>query len=251
MFLVPSPKRKLTTLAPELQMSSKNFRLGIVSCVSGGRDDQGRMLCHVSMGRLIDRFCETFPNTKLALPVLPQFHPKKMNYQVRLPEDRVVALPPLGSVLRSQRYYFQTRRILKNFARSVDVLFIRTPFQLPAALRNLGTPKLVHVVGDPAEVVAASNDYRGLVRRLALVAANRSNATLARAIAEPMTRAATNGQELWDRLGCRAGRVVVSSCISESETPAPPQLPTWRSAADPVRGLPASGEGRQLLARGV
>ncbi len=198
-------------------MTATNFRLGIISCVAGARDPQGRVFCNHSMGRLIDRFCSALPGAKLCLPMLPQFHPKKMNYELRLPEDRIVALPPLGSVLRSQRYYFQTRRILKQFARDADVLFIRAPFQLPAALRNLGTPKLVHVVGDPTEVVAASNDYRGLMRRVAQIAAHRSNATLARAIAEPMTRAATNGQELWDRLRCRDGRVVVSSCISETE----------------------------------
>ncbi len=198
-------------------MTSNNFRLGIISAAVGARDAEGRLFCNHSVGRLIDRFCQVLPGVRLCLPLLPTVQPKKLNHEILLPSDQVVALPPLGSVLRSQPYYFQTRRILKNFSRDVDVLFIRTPFQLPAALRNLGTPKLVHVVGDPFEVVAASNDYRGIVRRVALLAANRANASLARTIAEPMTRAATNGQELWDRLGCRDGRVVVSSCISESE----------------------------------
>jgi glycosyltransferase involved in cell wall biosynthesis len=169
------------------------------------------------MGRIIDRFCQAIPGAKLCLPVLKEFHPKQMNHEVLLPKEDVVDLPPLGSVMRSQLYYLSTRRILREFARSVDVLFIRAPFQLPIALRNLRTPKLVHVVGNPGEVVAASTDYRGLMRRVALLAADRSNATLGRTIAEPMTRAATNGRELWDLLRCRDGRVVVSSCISETE----------------------------------
>lgn len=198
-------------------MTSSNPRLGIVSCVSGGRDDQGRLCTHVSMGRLIDRFCESFPGAKLALPVLPQFNPKMMNHEIRLPRERVVELPPLQSVIRSQQHYFATRRMLKEFARSVDLLFLRTPFQLPAAIRNLHTPKLVHVVGNPGEVVAASSDYRGLMRRLALLAAHRASATLRRTIAEPMTRVATNGEELWKHLNCKHGRVVVSSSISEKE----------------------------------
>jgi len=140
-----------------------------------------------------------------------------MNHEIRLPSDRITALPPLETVLRSQAHYFQTRRALKSFARSVDVLFIRAPFQLPAALRNLGTPKVVHVVGNPGEVIAASSDYRGFMRRIALLAAHRSSAILKRTIAEPMTRVVTNGEELWNLLNCQHGRVVVSSCISETE----------------------------------
>jgi glycosyltransferase involved in cell wall biosynthesis len=50
-----------------------------------------------------------------------------------------------------------------------------------------------------------------------LHAADRSTATIRRLIAEPQTRAVTNGRQLWDLLGCRHGRVVVSSCLYERE----------------------------------
>jgi glycosyltransferase involved in cell wall biosynthesis len=140
-----------------------------------------------------------------------------MNHVVQVPADDVVALPPLVSVMRSQAYHFSTRRILRQFASSVDLLFVRVPFPLPTALLGLGRPKLVHVVGNPREVISASSDYRGLWKRLALHVADRSTATLRRLIAEPMTRAATNGRELWELLGCREGRVVVSSCLHEHE----------------------------------
>lgn len=198
-------------------MTSQDLRLGIVSASVAARDPDGRLFCNHSVGRLIDRFSQALPGAKLCLPVVPTFQPKKMNHEIRLPNDRIVALPPLESVLRSQAHYFQTRRALRSFAREVDVIFIRAPFQLPAALCNLGTPKVVHVVGNPGEVIAVSSDYSGLMRRVALLAARRSSATLKRTIAEPMTRVVTNGEELWNLLNCQKGRVVVSSCISETE----------------------------------
>jgi glycosyltransferase involved in cell wall biosynthesis len=36
-------------------------------------------------------------------------------------------------------------------------------------------------------------------------------------VAEPNTRTVTHGQELWQLLGCREGRTIVSSCIYERE----------------------------------
>src|SRR5690349_13600850 len=95
------------------------FRLGIISCIAGSRDAEGRLFTHQSVGCLIERFAQAIPNTKLCFPYSPQFHPKTMTYQVGLPDESVVPLPPLGSVLRSQKYYFQTRRMLKAFARDV------------------------------------------------------------------------------------------------------------------------------------
>jgi glycosyltransferase involved in cell wall biosynthesis len=140
-----------------------------------------------------------------------------MNHVVDVPPADVVALPPLRTTMSSQIYAIPTRRIVRQFAASVDVLLVRVPFQIDRALLGLNTPKLVHVVGNPYEVVLASSDYRGPMRWAALRFAAHSNSVVRRMIAEPKTRAATNGRQMWDLLGCREGRVVVSSCIFESE----------------------------------
>ena len=193
-----------------------DFRLGIVSCLAAARDAQGRLLCNHSIGRLIDMLRERVPGARLCIPILPEPQ-SNMKHVLTFPPEDVVDLPPLRSVIRSQPYYFQTSRIIRDFARTVDVLFIRVPFQIPTALRGLRTPKLLHVAGNPYQVIAASSDYRGLMKQLALRFAAHSNATLRRLAAEPLTRVASNGSEMWDVMRCREGRVVVSSCIYERE----------------------------------
>jgi glycosyltransferase involved in cell wall biosynthesis len=199
-----------------MAMPSTDLRLGVISGVAAARDGAGRVLSQPAMGRLLDRIRDLVPRTKLCVPVVPERQPA-MCHAINFPPQDVVALPPLRSVIRSQAYYFQTRRIVRRFANSVDVLFIRVPFQIHSVLLGLQTPKLVHVAGNVYDVVAASSDYRGLMRALALRVAARSNATIRRMIAEPMTRVATNGRQMWDLLNCRDGRVVVSSCIYERE----------------------------------
>ena len=124
---------------------------------------------------------------------------------------------PLKSVIRSQVYYFQTRRILRQFARKVDVLFIRVPFQLPTALLDLGKPKLLHVAGNPYKVIAASSDYHGLMKRLALGFAAHSNRTLQRMVGRAEDPRRHERRRNVGRARCRAGRVVVSSCLYERE----------------------------------
>jgi glycosyltransferase involved in cell wall biosynthesis len=193
-----------------------DFTLGIISCLPAARDEQGRLLCNHSIGRLLDMLRENVPRAKLCIPILPEPQSNMMHVLGFPPED-VVDLPPLKSVMRSQAYFFRTRRMLRRFARGVDVLFIRVPFQIPLAVSGLGTPKLLHVAGNPYNVIAASSDYHGLMKQLALRFAAHSNATLRRMVAEPMTRVATNGGEMWDILRCREGRIVVSSCIYQRE----------------------------------
>jgi glycosyltransferase involved in cell wall biosynthesis len=193
-----------------------DFRLGIICSMPAARDAQGRLVCNHSIGRLLDMFREMLPGTKLCIPILPHLN-DSISHALSFPPEDVTELPPLSSVMRSQAYYFQTRSIVRRFARSVDVLFIRLPFQIPTALLGLGTPKLLHSVGNTHKVIAASSDYRGLMKRLALTFAAHSNATQRRMVAEPMTRAVTNGGEMWEFLRCRDGRVVVSSCLYERE----------------------------------
>ncbi len=196
--------------------SCPDFRLGIISCLPAARDGKGGLVCNHSIGRLVDLLRDANPGTKLCLPLLPEPQ-SHMRHTLNFPAEDIVPLPPLKSVISSQRYYFQTRRILRQFARQVDVLFIRWPFQIPTALVGLRTPKLLHVVGNAYKVIAASSDYRGVMKRLALAYAAHSNRTVQRMVAEPHTRVATNGAEMWDVLHCRAGRVVVSSCLYERE----------------------------------
>ena len=195
---------------------TSSVRLGIVCCIPAVRDGEGRLICHPSIGRMLDMLRERLPGAKLCIPVLDE-PTGDLKHVLSFPREDVTELPALKSVIRSQVYYFQTRTILRRFARSVDRLFIRVPFQLPRALLGLQTPKLLHVVANPQQIISCSSDYRGLVRRLALRFAEHSNATMRRLVAEPMTRVATNGEELWNLLQCRDGRVVVSSCLYQDE----------------------------------
>ncbi|HTM52897.1 MAG TPA: glycosyltransferase [Pirellulales bacterium] len=194
----------------------KSYQLGIISCLPAARDGQGGLVCNHSIGRLLDMLRQLVPGAKLCIPVLdnPQ---RNMMHRLGFPAEDVTALPPLRSVTSAQRYFFSTRRTVRQFARQVDALFIRVPFQIPTALVGLQTPKLLHVAGNPYEVIAASSDYRGIMKRVALAFAAHSNATLRRMAAEPNTRVATNGAEMWKIMRCRHGRVVVSSCIYQRE----------------------------------
>ena len=195
---------------------SPQFRLGIISCLPAAPDGQGGLVCNRSMGRLWDLLREGCPGAKLCLPILPEPE-AHMRHTLNFPPQDIFPLPPLKSVIRSQIYYFPTRRLVRQFARQVDVLFIRVPFQLPRSLLALGTPKLLHVAGNPYNVIAVSSDYRGLWKKVALAFASHSIRTLRRMAAEPHTRVASNGAEMFDLLGSRQGRVVVSSCLHERE----------------------------------
>ncbi|HTU24591.1 MAG TPA: glycosyltransferase family 4 protein [Pirellulales bacterium] len=165
---------------------------------------------------MFDLLRDALPGTKLCLPMLAAPEPN-LRHRLSFPAEDIFALPPLRSVIRSQVYYFRTRQLVRRFASQVDVLFIRCPFQLPTALLGLRKPKLLHIVGNAYNVIVASSDYRGLMKRLALFYAAHSNRTLRRMVGEPDTRVASNGSEMWDLLGCRAGRVVVSSGLYRDE----------------------------------
>jgi glycosyltransferase involved in cell wall biosynthesis len=193
-----------------------NFRLGIICSVPAVREADGGLTCNHAIGRLLDELRRSVPGAKLAIPILRQGH-KSMSHRLEFKPDEVTDLPPLKTVMDSQKYLFATRRILRQFAKRFDVLFVRVPFQVPVALRHLGTPKLLHVISNPTEVVAASSDYHGLKRLLAVRFAAHSNATMRRLAAEPHTRVASNGSEMWDLLRAKRGRVVVSSCLYERE----------------------------------
>jgi glycosyltransferase involved in cell wall biosynthesis len=193
-----------------------DYRLGIVCCVPAAYNAQGRLCVNHGIGRLLDAMRGMVPGARLCVPVLPTWEPY-MIHAVDFPRPDVVELPPLESVMRSQHHFFKTRRIVREFARTVDVLFIRLPFQIPLAVAGLRKPKLLHVVGNAYNVIEASSNYRGIMKKLALRFAAHCNATIRRMVHEPMTRVATNGSEMWDLLDCHQGRVVVSSCIYQRE----------------------------------
>jgi glycosyltransferase involved in cell wall biosynthesis len=75
----------------------------------------------------------------------------------------------------------------------------------------------MHVVANAYDIIAASSNYRGVMKPLATRYAAHMNATFRRMAQEPMTRVATNGREMWNLLDCREGRVVVSSCIHQRD----------------------------------
>ena len=83
------------------------------------------------------------------------------------------------------------------------MLFIRVPFQIPSALLRPGTPKLLHVAGNPYNVIAASSDYHGLMklRRAGVRGTLHSTSTPHGGRAADPGR--HNGGEMWDVMACR------------------------------------------------
>lgn len=192
------------------------LRIGILSGTPAYRDDAGRVWLNHSIARLLEILRTYLPRTTVCLPMTVAKE-SAQNHVLQIPNEAVVDLPPLVSTLHAQRYAWQTRRIVRQFAADVDLLFIRLPFQLPQALRGLTTPKLLHVVGNTRKVIDASTAYHPLMKKLAQWFASRTDAATQRLAAEPHTRIVTNGREMWDQLGCRRGRVVVSSCLARDE----------------------------------
>jgi glycosyltransferase involved in cell wall biosynthesis len=193
-----------------------NVRLGIITGTTAFREPSGALWVNHSIGRLCEELRLRFPGARICLPVLSQ-RQANMNHRLEFPESDVTALPPLASTIKAQRYARRTRSVIRNFAAEIDALFVRLPFQVPRALLNLAPPKLLHVVSNPLEVVRASADYAGPKRWLARAFAAHSNRVMRRLAAEPRTRVCTNGDEMWQLLDARHGRVVVSSCLRRSE----------------------------------
>lgn len=158
---------------------------------------------------------ERFPDSRICIPVCamePHFR-----QALDIHEANIEPLPPLRSTIKAQKYFFQVGSTIRRFAKSVDLLYIKLAFTIPRALKGLNKPKLLHVVGDTREIVRVSSDYRGMWRLLARAQAQDMERTVRQLVAEPATRTATHGQDLWDRLGCNRGRVVISSCLYEHE----------------------------------
>ncbi len=193
-----------------------NTRLGIILGAPSACGADGRVHTAHAQGRLIDAIAERTAGARLCVPILPEVD-RAMTHVVQIDPKDVVKLPALRSTIHAQRHFFSSRRILRQFAQSVDVLFIRVPFQMPRALLGLQRPKLLHVAGDPTEVIKISADYRGLKRIAAERFARDGHATMQRLVEEPNTRVATNGADMWEKLKCHAGRVVVSSCLYQHE----------------------------------
>jgi glycosyltransferase involved in cell wall biosynthesis len=195
---------------------SRGRRLGIISGSPAFRDAGSGVWLNHSIARLFEALRERIPLAKLCLPITRSRDPHQ-NHELKFPGDAVVDLPPLASTLKAQTHYWATRRIIRRFAADCDLLFVRLPFQLPTALHGLRRPKLLHVVGNAREVIAASTSYGPFLKKLALGFAAHTERSMKRLVAEPNTRVATNGTEMWQRLRCRHGRVVVSSCLRRGE----------------------------------
>lgn len=192
------------------------LRLGIITGGVSTRDESGQIILNFALGRLLEAIKKEFPNAKVCLPVLTEKR-DAMNHILQFPNESIVELPPLGTTVESQKYYRQTRKIIKQFANDSDLLLVRLPFQIPRCLFGLKKPKLLHVVSNPYAVVKVSSDYRGAKALAARVFAGYLQRTMKRLTKEPQTRTVTNGREMWDKLGCKNGRVVISSSLFERE----------------------------------
>ena len=213
---LPTGRRMMFPAVRRRASGRRTPRLGIITASNGVRDEQGRILMGQGNGRLMNELLKRFPGSRICLPVIETRWPN-LTCPLEVDEDAVVALPMLTSTMQAQKYFYPTRRILRQFADSVDMLYIRLAFPLPRALKGLQKPKLLHVVGDTREVVRVSCNYRGLTRLMARGLAFDMERTFKQLVAEPDTRTVTNGEALWEKLGCRHGRAVVSSCLRQDE----------------------------------
>jgi glycosyltransferase involved in cell wall biosynthesis len=210
---MPLPDQSSHNAGPQAE---PRLRLGIISGTTAYRSPAGTIWINHSIGRLCEALRDRFPDCRICLPIVPH-HLPNLNHVLNFPADDITVLPPLATTIKAQRYIRSTRDVLRKFADDIDLLFIRLPFQIPRTLLGLNKPKLLHVVSNPLEVVRASKDYGGPMKWLARMFAAHSNRSMHRLASEPQTRICTNGEEMWQLLQCRAGRVVVSSCLLRSE----------------------------------
>lgn len=226
----PTARKPVITRRRPRRRSSK-LRVGIITGCPGAWDANGHFRVPHGEGRLMNALLERFPESRVCIPVCPPM--KHFRHALDVDPVNIEALPPLVSTIKAQKYFFQIRKTVQRFAESVDLLYIKLAFTVPRALKGLNKPKLLHVVGDTREIVRVSSDYRGVMRLLAKAQAFDMERTVRQLVAEPATRSATHGRELWDKLGCDAGRVVVSSCLYENEM----QPVADRPLGDPPRLL--------------
>jgi len=196
-------------------MIGANTRLGIISGTPAFSDGERVWINH-SNGRTFDGLLARYPRARIVLPLLSTRR-ADMKHALAFPMSAIDVLPPLASTIAAQRHYLETRRIIRRFAETADVLFIRFPFQVAPVLQGLGKPKVVHVVSNPQEVVKVSSDYRGVVAAAARAYAAYVEHVLRVLVREPRTSVVSNGDEMWRRLKPRRGRVTVSSCLREAE----------------------------------
>jgi glycosyltransferase involved in cell wall biosynthesis len=192
------------------------FTLGVVAGDVAARDKNGRLMVTLAIGRLLQEIRIRIPDTRICLPLSRELKPAT-DYELGFPDDAVAELPPLESTLQAQHYYMQTRRAVQRFAKTVDVLLMRLPFQLPMCLLGLNKPKLLQVATNPYEVARVSSDYEGIMKILARGYARISMSTMRRLVGENHTAVVSHGEEMWNLLDCARGRVVVSSSLYKRE----------------------------------
>src|SRR5262245_21117984 len=130
-------------------MRRLSARLGIITGTPAAFGPAGDLMINHSIGRLLEALFDAEPCARLCLPILPAPN-ANMNHALRMSDRPLVALPPLASTISAQRYAIEVRRLLRSFADSVDLLFVRLPFQVPRTLLGLEKPKLLHIVSNPA-----------------------------------------------------------------------------------------------------
>jgi glycosyltransferase involved in cell wall biosynthesis len=208
-----------------------SLRVGLV-CSELHARRPGQLIVNTNLGRLVKCLRERLPRSRMCVNLVEQ--PEAfMDFAMPCADEDVVDLPPMPSTIKAQKHYFRAARVLGEFASTVDLLYIRLPFQIPRAPLGLRKPKLLHVTGNPVEIIDASTDYRGVLGFLARRFARHSMAMMRRMVAEPQTRTITHGGELWQELRAKHGRTVVSSAMYRDEM----RPRTDHALADPPRLL--------------
>lgn len=201
---------------PAARIASASLRLGIVSAAPAVRTAPDRLAMIAANGRLVGELRRLFPHSRLCVSLVDSGLPAG-THEVQCPAEDIVPLPPMPTTIGAQKYFWTVWRTLRRFARSVDVIYLRAPLQIPLAAAGIAAPIVLHVVNDPAEIVRVSDQYPGLLGILARRFARHSEAMMRRLAAKPNCRVVTNGQAMFDKLRCPRGRSVVSAGMYERE----------------------------------
>lgn len=99
---------QLLTISPQNHSRSMNWsntRLGMILGTNSACGPDGRLHMNHANGRLIEAISERTGGARICVPVLPQVNQNMTHVLPFQPED-IVKLPPLGSTMHAQRYFF-------------------------------------------------------------------------------------------------------------------------------------------------
>lgn len=196
------------------------MRIGVIGSMHVAVDDGG-VLAHLSLGRIVDELAELNDELILCLPATSQVGDETRDYVLRSANVSLVPQPMYGSSLGALRKFAGIVRAYFRAVRRSDCVVIRgmVPFieWLYLACALLGVRPVHWLVGDP-QALLASHRRRGGLRDLAMAAVAWYQ-SVATKVGSRITNGSLlcNGQALADRYPGPRTHVTVSSTIREDE----------------------------------